>query len=165
MSYQGRSGCCVGEDQIVFTVPSNVPLGCAVPLGVQIGTLVSNFAAIPIAGGSRSCTMQSPAFKAPGIQTLTTSSGNVNYASLQLGRTIASASSNGTAYIDIGQGSFAQISVSPANQPTVLSSLDVPPFGTCTTTNSNYSAPPLFTVNTGIDAGAIMVTGPSRIRP
>jgi uncharacterized protein (TIGR03437 family) len=30
VTYQGRSGCCIGEDQIVFAVPNNVPTGCAV---------------------------------------------------------------------------------------------------------------------------------------
>ena len=33
--HQGRSGCCVGLDQIVFKVPDNVPTGCAVPLVVR----------------------------------------------------------------------------------------------------------------------------------
>lgn len=50
--YQGRSGCCVGEDQIVFTVPNNVPTGCAVPLVVQIGTTtntISNSTVMPVA--------------------------------------------------------------------------------------------------------------------
>src|SRR5271166_2138023 len=55
VSYQGRSGCCVGEDQIVFTVPNNVPTGCAVPLLVQIGDQISNNVLMPVANGSRSC--------------------------------------------------------------------------------------------------------------
>jgi uncharacterized protein (TIGR03437 family) len=54
--YQGRSGCCVGEDQIVFKVPDNVPTGCAVPLVAQIGSMVSNATVMPIANGSRTCT-------------------------------------------------------------------------------------------------------------
>jgi len=48
-TYQGRSGCCVGEDQIVFTVPANTPAGCAVPLSVQIGNSISNSVVIPVA--------------------------------------------------------------------------------------------------------------------
>ena len=160
-SYQGRSGCYIGEDQIDFTVPSNAPTGCAVPLAVQIGTEVSNYTAIPIATGGRSCTMQSPAFSAAAVQALTTGAGPVTYASLSLGRTIASAGgSSGTTYEDIGVGDFAQISVSPVNQPTVLSSLDTPPLGTCTTSNSQVQAQPLFTIVTGIDAGAITVNAP-----
>src|SRR6516164_4749782 len=59
-SYQGRSGCCIGEDQIVFTVPNNVPTGCAVPLVIQIGTTagtISNSTVMPVATGSRNCTL------------------------------------------------------------------------------------------------------------
>ncbi len=47
--YQGRSGCCIGEDQIVFTVPNNVPTGCAVPLSIQIGNEISNNTLMPVA--------------------------------------------------------------------------------------------------------------------
>jgi len=163
VSYHGRSGY-IGEDQINFTVPSTAPTGCAVPLAVQIGTLVSNYTAIPIAAGGRSCTMQNPAFTAAAVQALTTGAGSINYASLSLGRDIASESSSGTTYQDIGVGDFAQISLSygnlPNTQPIVLSSLDTPPFGTCTASNSNASSQPLFTIVTGIDAGAITVTAP-----
>jgi len=159
VTYQGRSGCCIGEDQISFTVPSNAPTGCAVPLAVQIGNDISNYAAIPIAAGGRSCTPQNPAFAGAAGQALTTSTGPVTYASLSLGRTIGSESSSGTSYEDIGVGDFAQVSVTALNQPTVLSSVDTPPLGTCTTANGNASSP-LFTVVTGIDAGAITVTAP-----
>jgi len=58
--YQGRSGCCVGEDQLAFTVPDNVPLGCSVPLVIQIGNVVSNSVRIPIAKGSRTCSTGIP---------------------------------------------------------------------------------------------------------
>ena len=55
VTYRGRSGCCVGEDQIVFTVPQGV-LGCYVPVAVQIGTVVSNFVTMPIAPpGTNTC--------------------------------------------------------------------------------------------------------------
>jgi uncharacterized protein (TIGR03437 family) len=160
VTYQGRSGCCIGEDQISFTVPSNAPTGCAVPLAVQIGNDVSNYAAIPIAAGGRSCTPQNPAFSGAAGQALTTGTGPVTYASLSLGRTIGSESSSGTSYEDIGVGDFAQVSVTALNQPTVLSSVDTPPLGTCTTSNSSASSQPLFTVVTGIDAGAITVNAP-----
>jgi uncharacterized protein (TIGR03437 family) len=54
VSYQGRSGCCSGVDQIVFNVPANVT-GCAVPVAVQIGTTVSNYTTMPIASSGRVC--------------------------------------------------------------------------------------------------------------
>jgi uncharacterized protein (TIGR03437 family) len=55
VTYRGRSGCCVGEDQIVFTVPQGV-LGCRVPVALQIGNVVSNFVTMPIAPpGTNTC--------------------------------------------------------------------------------------------------------------
>ena len=53
--YRGRSGCCIGEDQIVFTVPAGVT-GCTVPVVVQTNGQVSNFTTMAIATGSRTCT-------------------------------------------------------------------------------------------------------------
>ena len=60
VSYQGRSGY-IGEDQINFKVPPNVPTGCAVPLTVQIGSETSNSTTIAVANGSRTCTPTNPA--------------------------------------------------------------------------------------------------------
>ena len=54
VSYQGRSGCCAGLDQISFTVP-NVT-GCRVSLVIKINNTVSNFSTIAVAPkGSRTC--------------------------------------------------------------------------------------------------------------
>jgi uncharacterized protein (TIGR03437 family) len=54
LTYRGRSGCCAGLDQIVFTVP-NVS-GCHVPVVLKIGNTVSNFTTIAVAPkGSRTC--------------------------------------------------------------------------------------------------------------
>ena len=55
VQYAGRSGCCAGLDQIVFQVPSTVPLGCFVPIAVRSGGVVSNFTTIPIATPSQNC--------------------------------------------------------------------------------------------------------------
>ena len=66
--YQGRSGCCVGEDQIAFTVPNNVPTGCAVPLLVQIDNQISNTTVMPVAIGSRNCTATNPALASVNVE-------------------------------------------------------------------------------------------------
>jgi uncharacterized protein (TIGR03437 family) len=43
LSYNGRSPCCSGLDQIAVTLPANVPTGCYVPVVVRTaGTTVSN---------------------------------------------------------------------------------------------------------------------------
>lgn len=50
--YRGRSGCCVGLDQVSFEVPQGVE-GCYVPVALQIGNVVSNYASMAVspAGG------------------------------------------------------------------------------------------------------------------
>ena len=43
VTYHGRSPCCAGLDQVVFTVPANAPTGCYVPVVVRTGgSVVSN---------------------------------------------------------------------------------------------------------------------------
>jgi hypothetical protein len=54
VQYRGRSGCCTGIDQIVFVVPSGVE-GCAVPVYVQIGNIISNFGSMSIARSGSVC--------------------------------------------------------------------------------------------------------------
>ncbi|HEY4360509.1 MAG TPA: hypothetical protein VGN17_06055 [Bryobacteraceae bacterium] len=160
--YQGRSGCCIGEDQIVFTVPDGVPTGCAVPLAVQIGNLVSNYALVPVTNSGRSCTPQNPVYSGAAVQTLMSSANPFNYASFQMGRRIGSYTASGVTYQDFGSGQFAQVSLPPTARPTALTYLDTPASGTCTTTTNQSSATTaLFSVLTGIDAGTIVVSGPN----
>ena len=120
--YQGRSGCCVGLDQIVFKVPDNVPTGCAVPLVVQIATIVSNSTVIPVANGSRTCTPADPTIAAANIQ---------QWASLP-------SPTLGIAQVDTSEThgerarfTFVRASIPPAVQPFLVSYLDPPPPGTC----------------------------------
>jgi uncharacterized protein (TIGR03437 family) len=54
VQYRGRSGCCVGVDQIVFTVPAGVQ-GCYVSVAVQIDNVVSNYVTIAIASSGNTC--------------------------------------------------------------------------------------------------------------
>jgi uncharacterized protein (TIGR03437 family) len=54
--YSGRAPCCSGLDQIVATLPANVPLGCWVPISINAGGVVSNTTTIAIAApGATSC--------------------------------------------------------------------------------------------------------------
>ena len=49
VQYSGRSPCCSGTDQIVFTIPADAPTGCWVPVQVRTeGTTVSNTVTIAI---------------------------------------------------------------------------------------------------------------------
>jgi uncharacterized protein (TIGR03437 family) len=136
VSYQGRSGCCVGEDQIVFTVPPNAPTGCAVPLAIQIGTTgntVSNTTVIPIANGSRSCTPNSPALAAVGSDNIqqAVAAGPITFGSIALNHTLQTGN-NAPTFLDHGDFTFAKIvDYAPGTQPFFTSFVDSPPLGTC----------------------------------
>jgi len=54
--YAGRSGCCSAEDQIVFQVPSNAPVGCWVPVYIRTGgATLSNAVTMAISSDGSPC--------------------------------------------------------------------------------------------------------------
>jgi uncharacterized protein (TIGR03437 family) len=53
VGYKGRSGCCSGIDQVVFTIPAGVA-GCRVPVFIQNDHAISNFTSVPIAASETS---------------------------------------------------------------------------------------------------------------
>jgi len=57
VTYRGRSGCCVGVDQIVFEVPDGVE-GCYQQVVVKIGNIVSNYATMSISGTGDECSTE-----------------------------------------------------------------------------------------------------------
>jgi uncharacterized protein (TIGR03437 family) len=57
VQYSGRSTCCSGVDQVVFTVPNSAPSGCWVPVYVKTaGTVISNFVTMAIGAKPGVCT-------------------------------------------------------------------------------------------------------------
>jgi uncharacterized protein (TIGR03437 family) len=135
VTYQGRSGCCIGEDQIVFTVPSNVPIGCAVPLSVQIGNQISNNVLMPVANGTRTCSFVESDLENFGVgqfeQLVTAASipsGTINLAHV----------SNGNGKFDDGAlvWFYDFTSFLPGTPLFVASWLDTEPEGTCLVYNN-----------------------------
>jgi hypothetical protein len=54
--YSGRSPCCAGVDQIVFTVPADAPPGCYVPVHIRTaGKTLSNAVTMAIQTGGKPC--------------------------------------------------------------------------------------------------------------
>jgi uncharacterized protein (TIGR03437 family) len=54
--YNGRSPCCAGLDQIVFTVPADAPSGCYVPVTVRTeGTISGNTTTMAISPDGSAC--------------------------------------------------------------------------------------------------------------
>ena len=158
--YQGRSGCCIGEDQIVFKVPENAPPGCAVPLTAQIGNQISNSTVIAVGNGSRTCTPTNPAIT-PSVMQALSGSAPLTVGTVSLERQVASSSNTG--YIDNGTAQFEKVTVSAALQPFMVSYVDTEPAGTCVIYNSlTTSSNPPFASMTAIDAGpSLSVSGPN----
>jgi uncharacterized protein (TIGR03437 family) len=141
VAYQGRSGCCVGEDQIVFTVPNDVPTGCAVPLVVQVGIFVSNSTVMPVARGSRSCTPTDPIVAEVNLQQVS-ALGSFTLGSVELGHLLNQA---GTDPTDQAKFTFLNVSGVPAGlRPFLASYLDQPPAGACTVMGPRSPAALLF---------------------
>jgi hypothetical protein len=166
VTYQGRSGCCIGEDQIVFVVPANVPTGCAVPLAVQIGNEVSNYTVMPVApSGTRTCTPSNSTFTSNLVQQITTSSGTITHGEIDLSRQPninAQGQVNGNT--DYGKAVFISFTVPAALQPFIFSYIDDSPAGTCAVYNNlNGPNPVNYLANfNALDAGpSIKVTGPN----
>jgi uncharacterized protein (TIGR03437 family) len=161
VAYQGRSGCCIGEDQIVFKVPNNVPTGCAVPLLIQIGSQVSNATVMAIASGSRNCTPTNAALAAGNVEQAVTA-GPATYGGIALTRDL---NGSGQGYSDNAKFAFLKVLTYPAgSQPFMESYLDDPPLGTCMVYNSTNPSSDygLQVGSVPADAGSsFTVTGPN----
>jgi uncharacterized protein (TIGR03437 family) len=162
-SYTGRS-TAAAEDQINFTIPSGVT-GCAVPLVLQVGNIVSNTVTIPIAPSGSVCNDQN-GFSSTDLQTLATN-GSLHYGTIFLSRLSSSFAllaglAPVTSTVDSGSAYFNKI-----NAPNIFTSLgpfEYPSMGTCsvfTSVGSSVGAPQDPTPLTALDAGPSMnVVGP-----
>ncbi len=148
--YQGRSGCCVGEDQIVFTVPANAPTGCAVPLTLQVNAFMSNTVMLPIAAtGTRTCTTANPSFPASIVAQFATGKGPFSFGSLNINRN----DNFPDGLSDDFNALFARFAPVASAQPFFMSYIDDAPRGTCHVFNSLNGATQPLTLLAGLDAG------------
>ena len=165
--YQGRSGCCIGEDQIVFTVPANVPTGCAVPLQIQIGNQVSNATVMPVAKGSRTCTGTNATVASVGAaQFQQMVNAPIDYAIISLNKDLGPPTvPPSVTYTDAATFKFFKVSpFSVGDQPFAATYMDDQAPGTCMVYNSlspgTYYG--LHATTAAADAGSsFTVTGPN----
>ena len=159
VTYRGRSGCCVGVDQVVFTVPSGVS-GCYVPVSLVIDNVVSNYTSISVAASGNTCSDPN-GFSAADLQTAQTN-GSLRYGALSLSRSKSSFSIPGFGTInstsDIGSGLFFSYNLTQLETAQGTS----PALGSCMV--SVYRVPGSATdpiLPNYLDAGAqIGLTGP-----
>jgi hypothetical protein len=152
---------------VVFTVPNNVPTGCAVPLTVQTYTTastISNSVMLAVGAGSRDCTPVNPALaslSSTAFEHLATSGNPLNVAALNVRKSL---NGSATGFNDTAKFQFFKItSFVPGTQPFLLSFLDDQPVGTClvySNPNGNNDVP--FANDADIDAGSsFTLEGPS----
>ncbi len=160
VDYAGRAGYA-GEDQINFTLPSNIPTGCAVSLQISVNGKLSAPTSISIAPDSGSSACVIPGYTTAQLQsldngkTITTGGFTITQFSINV-------PSLGNAKFDTIGGGFSQLngfqlaSAAQAN-PTIIQS------GSCqviqsTSSGSTASAGGSLTY---LDAGAVTITGPA----
>jgi uncharacterized protein (TIGR03437 family) len=106
VTYQGRSGCCSGLDQIIFQVPAGVT-GCYVPVAVETGGIdgnIGNFATIAVAESGETCT---DSVMGTGLVSQLAAGQNVSFGYIRLfDRTITTTA--GTDATDYGFATFSQ---------------------------------------------------------
>ena len=96
--YRGRSGCCVGIDQISFEVPQGVE-GCYVPVSIQIGDVISNFTSLSVSSSGGVCSDPN-GFSGSDLEIARTT-GNFRLGSISLSRSASKFSIPGQPVVDI----------------------------------------------------------------
>ena len=147
--YRGRSQY-PGVDQVVVTIPGNVPTGCNVGVAIVSGSIVSNSVTIPIAPSGRTCTDSIPGISSDILNTLRSKpsirEGFLNVSQSTSIQNGASTSTNGVI------GSFN-------NTTSFSNSGGTTSVGSCLVTNTLQ---PVNVTITPLDAGdSITVNGPA----
>ena len=84
ISYRGR-GLSPGQDQIIFTIPSDVPLGCNVAIVVVIGNIASNTVFLPVSTSDNPVCSDANGLSSTDLQTILGQS-TYSLGSINLGR-------------------------------------------------------------------------------
>ncbi len=156
IAYSGRTPCCSGVDEIVFTLPANVPSGCFVPVTARVaGSAVSNTVTMAIDGQGAACSDAANPISGPFTR---------------VGRVGTVALMRETLHSDTGTVSDRTIdhAVAAFRAPGVKtfmfnSALAVPPAGSCTvyagTGDYSGSVGQFSFPNAVLDAGTLTLTG------
>jgi uncharacterized protein (TIGR03437 family) len=160
-TFAGRSGY-PGEDQINFTLPSNIPTGCTVSFQISVNGVLSNPTFLSIAPGTSASSCTAPGLTTAQLQNLD-QGGTLTQAGFNLVQfsTTATLPTLGTVTekIDSLGGSFTQFTGFQLAAATALTSLS----GACQIIPqaTSQSVPVFLAGGTNLDAGAIALTGPS----
>ncbi len=158
VDFAGRAGYA-GIDQINFTLPANVPTGCAVTLQISVNGVLSAATSISIAPSASATACVQPGYTTQQLQsfdqgaTITTG----GFSLMQIAETVPQ---YGTVKLDSISGVFTQITgfqlaASSTQNPSVITS------GSCMVVPSTCSGTVAATHVTSLDAGTVTLTGPA----
>ena len=158
VAYAGRAGWAA-EDQINFTLPANVPTGCAVSLQISVNGVLSAPTSISIAPAGATACVQ-PGYTTAQL-TLLDQGGTINAGGFSLSQTTMSEPPYGTFLTAGAAGSFTQITGFQLGAAASVT-YSVITSGSCevihvTSQGTSSSVSHL----TNLDAGAVTLNGPS----
>ena len=166
VQYSGRSPCCAGIDQIVFTVPADAPLGCWVPVYVKTErAVVSNFVTMAITNGSNSCDEPNTSI----AQTLAHGGRSASFLAARFSiREDVGVPQPIDATTDVIGGYMVEQKAGPFNFNPLLS---LPPAGTCTAYGINGNVAQrvpflagMLPTGRGLDPGVLTISGAKGIK-
>ena len=159
VDYAGRAGYA-GEDQINFTLPTNIQTGCAVTLQISVNGKLSAPTSIAIApdAGSTACVM--PGYTLAQLQNLD-QGGTITTGGFSITQVTESVPQVGTEKIDIIGGGFSQLTGFQLSSA-VQGNVNIIQSGSCQVIQATSSGT---TTSTGsltyLDAGVVTITGPA----
>jgi uncharacterized protein (TIGR03437 family) len=168
VAYSGRSPCCSGSDQIVFTVPTNAPQGCWVPVYVKTaGSVVSNFVSMAIGPSSGGIC---PNYTSPYLGDVFLNGGNLGKATV--GRSTTVEDIGVTAPVTVtGDYHLSFAFTIPSTTFPFNPAVTLPPPGACTSYSAKgditnaHPLPSSLPPNAPLDLGPpLLLSGPNGLR-
>lgn len=159
-AYAGRAPSLSGEDQIVFTLPGNVPTGCAVPLQISVGGTLSPATTIAIAPSASANACVSPNFTTAQLQNFD-QGGSITTGGFSIIEVSENIATLGAVKLDQASGAFTQFT---GFQLGAIPPLQVQtnPSGACQVIQISTSGGLSVTGSgTNLDAGTVTLNGPS----
>ena len=159
VAFAGLSGYAA-DDQINFTLPSNVPTGCAVSLQISVNGVLSAPTSIAIAPSPSATVCVQPGYTTAQLQSLD-QGGTITTGGFSLTQIAATVPPYGAVKEDSASGAFAQVSgfqLAAASTSTV----NIVTSGSCEVIHatSTGTATAIGHV-TDLDAGTVTLTGPA----
>jgi uncharacterized protein (TIGR03437 family) len=159
VAFAGRAGYA-GEDQINFTLPNNVPTGCAVTLQISVNGVLSAVTTISIAPSASATACVQPGYTTQQLQSLD-QGGTITTGGFALSQIVATVPSIGTEKLDSIGGFFSQVTGFQLSS-SGTQNVTVTTIGSCTVVHAMITSTTAAASHvTNFDAGTVNLTGPS----